>query len=57
MELLLEAVKRQDLTALRQLLAGGSGRLINVLGADGDSALHRSCRLGHLELVKLFVSF
>ncbi len=58
-EILIEAVRRQDKNLLHNLLgAGGKGSAhVNILGQEGDSPLHRSCRLGNLETVKLLVSF
>lgn len=56
-EVLIEAVCRQDQTLLHNLLAVGKGSAhVNILGHEGDSPLHRSCRIGDLETVKLLVS-
>ena len=56
-EVLIEAVCRQDQTLLHNLLAAGKGSAhVNILGQEGDSPLHRSCRIGDLEIVKLLVS-
>ena len=56
-EALIEAVRRQDLSELDNLIlrSGVDGNNINCLGREGDSPLHRSCRLGALETVKLLV--
>ena len=66
---LIDAVRRQDLAEIRNLLANATpsepharhqhhlaASNLNVLGSEGDSALHRSCRTGNLDLVKLLVS-
>lgn len=55
-EVLIEAVQREDQVQLRHLLAK-SATHVNILGQEGDSALHRSCRQGNLDTVKLLVSF
>ena len=54
-EVLIHAVQRQDAIQLRHLLAKHSDH-VNILGQEGDSALHRSCRQGNLDTVKLLVS-
>ena len=54
-QLLIEAVQRQDVSEIRNILNKHSINL-NVLGSEGDSPLHRSCRQGNLELVQLLVS-
>lgn len=57
-EVLIEAVCRQDQTLLHNLLAAGKGSAhVNILGQEGDSPLHRSCRMGDLETVKLLVRY
>lgn len=54
-EVLIEAVQREDQVQLRHLLAK-SATHVNILGQEGDSPLHRSCRQGNLDTVKLLVS-
>lgn len=54
-EALIEAVRRQDLSEIGDLIGRHEGNNINILGREGDSPLHRSCRLGCLETVKLLV--
>lgn len=55
-EVLIEAIRRADQAKLHQLLSK-SAACINHLGHEGDSPLHRSCRLGNLDAVKLLVRF
>lgn len=55
-EVLIEAVQREDQVQLRHLLAK-SATHVNILGQEGDSALHRSCRQGNLDTVKLLVRY
>lgn len=55
-EVLIDAVQREDQIQLRHLLAKSSSH-VNILGQEGDSPLHRSCRQGNLDTVKLLVSF
>ena len=55
-EVLIDAVQREDQNQLRHLLAKSAAH-VNVLGQEGDSPLHRSCRQGNLDTVKLLVSF
>ena len=55
-EVLIDAVQREDQVQLRHLLSK-SATHVNILGQEGDSPLHRSCRQGNLDTVKLLVSF
>lgn len=55
-EVLIDAVQREDQAKLRHLLAKNAAH-VNILGQEGDSPLHRSCRRGNLDTVKLLVSF
>lgn len=54
-QVLIEAVQREDQVELRHLLAKCATH-VNILGQEGDSPLHRSCRQGNLDTVKLLVS-
>lgn len=54
-EVLIDAVQREDQAQLRHLLAKSAAH-VNILGQEGDSPLHRSCRQGNLDTVKLLVS-
>lgn len=53
-EVLIEAVRRADHAKLHQVLSK-SAAFVNYVGHEGDSPLHRSCRLGNLDAVKLLV--
>ena len=50
---LLEAIRRDDVAAVRSLLAGGANP--NAAGGDGLSALHLAAGEGDLEIVKLLL--
>jgi ankyrin repeat protein len=51
-----DAVSRNDLKRLAQLLNGPKYLNLNYLDkADGQSPLHKSCRLGHLSAAQLLV--
>lgn len=53
-----EAVRNGDSTGLRRLLEAREGKInLNVFDTEGQTALHQSCQLGNLELVKLLVKF
>ncbi len=53
---LLEAVKKNDLPAVREALKTGGGKYeINQRGVTGDLPLVRAARNGNLEIVKLLV--
>lgn len=53
-----EAVRNGDSSELRRLLEAREGKInLNVFDAEGQTALHQSCQLGNLELVKLLVRF
>lgn len=53
-----EAVRNGDSSELRRLLEAREGKInLNVFDAEGQTALHQSCQLGNLELVKVLVRF
>jgi ankyrin repeat protein len=53
-----QAVRSGDCLGLRRLLEARQGRInVNALDAEGQTALHETCQLGNLELVKLLVRF
>ncbi|MCK7510256.1 MAG: ankyrin repeat domain-containing protein [Desulfobacterales bacterium] len=54
--LLLEAVKKNDVQAVRKILEASSNHYeINQLGVTGDLPLTRAASNGNLEIVKLLV--
>lgn len=53
-----EAVRNGDSSGLRRLLEAREGKInLNVFDTEGQTALHQSCQLGNLELVKVLVRF
>jgi len=54
----LEAVRNEDLSELHRLLEELQTKVdVNGYNVDGQTALHQSCLIGNLELVKLLVQF